>query len=212
MSHKTTFTAIFIAVARWTRSMMMLMPPPASSAAHTHAFLTPLSTTNHSVLLRQRCANDYSSAPSSFSSHRRWNRSLVSSTSSSGDIKTTVTNAREKRKKLIGLAKAVDRGQFQHSYSPGGNDGISFLAKSGLPDRNKLFCVLGIESSCDDTGGAYVIFIRMYLLVDLFIIVFIFNEQCIRSSSIHSKPHHSRHHTIRWYHPWRIISVSACHS
>ncbi len=153
--------------------MTMLMPPPESAAAH--AFLTPSSSiTNHSVILRKRCDNDYSSASSP--SHRRWNRSLVSSTSSSSDIKTTVTNAREKRKKLIGLAKAVDRGQFQNAYSPGGNDGVSFLAKSGLPDRNKLFCVLGIESSCDDTGGAYVTFIRIFFYwLTFFIIVLIFN-------------------------------------
>jgi len=65
----------------------------------------------------------------------------------------SVMSAREKRKKLIGLAKAVDRGQFRNAYSPGGKDGVSFVAKSGLPDINKSFCVLGIESSCDDTGG-----------------------------------------------------------
>jgi len=39
-------------------------------------------------------------------------------------------------------------------YCPGGEDGKSFVAKSGLPDRTKPFTVLGIESSCDDTGAA----------------------------------------------------------
>jgi len=33
---------------------------------------------------------------------------------------------------------------------------MSFVAKSGLPDRTKPFTVLGIESSCDDTGAAVV--------------------------------------------------------
>lgn len=64
--------------------------------------------------------------------------------------------AKEKRKKFIGLAKAVDRGQFAVTYSPGGYDGASFIAKSGLPDRTRPFTVLGIESSCDDTGAAIV--------------------------------------------------------
>ena len=64
-------------------------------------------------------------------------------------------SGREKRKKFIGLAKAVDRGQY-HSYNPlqGGN----FVAKSGLPTQiqeGNMFCVLGIESSCDDTGGEF---------------------------------------------------------
>lgn len=64
--------------------------------------------------------------------------------------------AREKRKKMIGMAKAIDRGQYAVTYRPGGRDGKSFEAKSGLPDRTKPFLVLGIESSCDDTGAAIV--------------------------------------------------------
>ena len=71
-------------------------------------------------------------------------------------------SGREKRKKFIGLAKAVDRGQFQYVYSPGGTDGTNFSAKSGLPDTSKPFCVLGIESSCDDTGGKLVSLFVMY--------------------------------------------------
>jgi len=59
--------------------------------------------------------------------------------------------AKEKRRKFIGMAKAVDRGQFSVTYNP-----RPFTAKSGLPDRTKLFTVLGIESSCDDTGAAVV--------------------------------------------------------
>ena len=58
-------------------------------------------------------------------------------------------SGREKRKKFIGLAKAVDRGQY-HAYNPL-SDG-EFKARSGLPEK-ELFTVLGIESSCDDTGG-----------------------------------------------------------
>eukprot|EP00934_Nitzschia_sp_Nitz4_P004067 Nitzschia sp. Nitz4//scaffold189_size62959//18493//19779//NITZ4_006304-RA/size62959-processed-gene-0.35-mRNA-1//-1//CDS//3329539884//4057//frame0 len=72
------------------------------------------------------------------------------------DRKTLKLEARARRRKFIGLAKAVDRGQFNVTYQPGGLDGLSFQAKSGLPDMSKPFVVLGIESSCDDTGAAIV--------------------------------------------------------
>mmetsp|Transcript_45509 Transcript_45509/g.110225 ORF Transcript_45509/g.110225 Transcript_45509/m.110225 type:complete len:482 (-) Transcript_45509:478-1923(-) len=64
--------------------------------------------------------------------------------------------AKAKRRKLIGLAKAVDRGQFSITYQPGGPNGDAFESKSGLPSSSKPFTVLGIESSCDDTGAAVV--------------------------------------------------------
>ena len=66
--------------------------------------------------------------------------------------------AARRRTKFIGLAKAVDRGQFKTTYQPGGPSGISFVAKSGLPEdyASRPFTVLGIESSCDDTGAAVV--------------------------------------------------------
>jgi tRNA N6-adenosine threonylcarbamoyltransferase len=65
--------------------------------------------------------------------------------------------SKTKRKALLGIAKAVDRGKpNQVTYAPGGPDGQSFQAKSGLPNRTGLFTVLGIESSCDDTGAAVV--------------------------------------------------------
>lgn len=66
------------------------------------------------------------------------------------------SSGREKRRQFIGKAKAVDRGQWANIYSPGGDDGVSFTALSGLPNRSKPFIVLGIESSCDDTGAAVV--------------------------------------------------------
>mmetsp|Transcript_2713 Transcript_2713/g.3155 ORF Transcript_2713/g.3155 Transcript_2713/m.3155 type:complete len:585 (+) Transcript_2713:117-1871(+) len=62
----------------------------------------------------------------------------------------------DKRHEFIGLAKAVDRGQFTTVYQPAKDGDGKFLAKSGLPDRSKPFTVLGIESSCDDTGAAIV--------------------------------------------------------
>ena len=73
-------------------------------------------------------------------------------------------SAKEKRKKLIGLAKAVDRGQYAVTYQPGGPDSYTFQALSGLPKQllsgsnvsATPFTVLGIESSCDDTGAAVV--------------------------------------------------------
>ena len=65
--------------------------------------------------------------------------------------------AKAKRSQFIGMAKAVDRGQFSVTYQPGGADGQSFTAKSGLPSSDlEYFTVLGIESSCDDTGAAIV--------------------------------------------------------
>mmetsp|Transcript_3677 Transcript_3677/g.8766 ORF Transcript_3677/g.8766 Transcript_3677/m.8766 type:complete len:490 (+) Transcript_3677:189-1658(+) len=66
--------------------------------------------------------------------------------------------AKAKRSKFIGMAKAVDRGQFKTTYQPGGSSGFSFVAKSGLPEDHSTrpFTVLGIESSCDDTGAAIV--------------------------------------------------------
>ena len=70
--------------------------------------------------------------------------------------RSSLKAGRDKRRKFIGMAKAVDRGQWQNTYNPGGSDGVTFLAKSGLPDTNKHFCVLGIESSCDDTGAAII--------------------------------------------------------
>ena len=70
--------------------------------------------------------------------------------------KRKAEKAKAKRSKFIGMAKAVDRGQFGVTYQPGGPDGSSFSAKSGLPDTSKPFTVLGIESTCDDTGAAIV--------------------------------------------------------
>mmetsp|Transcript_24498 Transcript_24498/g.57070 ORF Transcript_24498/g.57070 Transcript_24498/m.57070 type:complete len:315 (+) Transcript_24498:171-1115(+) len=71
-------------------------------------------------------------------------------------VKEKRQKAREKRKEFIGMAKAVDRGQFTHCYEPGGPDGSAFEAKSGLPNMTRPFTVLGIETSCDDTGAAVV--------------------------------------------------------
>ena len=123
---------------------------------------------------------------------RRWNSSLGSTnvddniatekateaTNESDDPSSATTKAaisrnkkkllkqgRDKRRKFIGIAKAVDRGQFQNTYSPGGTDGTGFVAMSGLPDLTKSFCVLGIESSCDDTGGEYMIVFQMVIML-----------------------------------------------
>jgi len=72
--------------------------------------------------------------------------------------KAAAAAAAKRRTKFIGLAKAVDRGQFKTTYEPGGESGVSFVAKSGLPQdySTRPFTVLGIESSCDDTGAAVV--------------------------------------------------------
>ncbi|CAB9515444.1 tRNA N6-adenosine threonylcarbamoyltransferase [Seminavis robusta] len=66
--------------------------------------------------------------------------------------------ARNKRRKLIGLAKAMDHGQpgIVTYQLPRHSETKDYLAASGLPDRTRPFTVLGIESSCDDTGAAVV--------------------------------------------------------
>jgi N6-L-threonylcarbamoyladenine synthase len=70
----------------------------------------------------------------------------LSSSSSAHEV------ARAKRKAKIGLAKAIDRGLPNVvTYDPFRNS--TFAALSGLPNRSP-FLVLGIESSCDDTGAA----------------------------------------------------------
>ena len=58
----------------------------------------------------------------------------------------------------------MDRGQY-HTYNPLKSGG--FVAQSGLPaniEDGKLFTVLGIESSCDDTGGELCLFSGLMLL------------------------------------------------
>ena len=61
---------------------------------------------------------------------------------------------KDKRREFIGMAKAVDRGQWNTTYQPFANG--KFRAHSGLPRRTVPFTVLGIESSCDDTGAAII--------------------------------------------------------
>jgi N6-L-threonylcarbamoyladenine synthase len=76
----------------------------------------------------------------------------IGKTQATSDEITPQLSAKEKRKRLYGVAKAVDRGQFANVYQPL----LNISARSGLPDRRQLFTVLGIESSCDDTGAAVV--------------------------------------------------------
>ena len=66
--------------------------------------------------------------------------------------------ARKRRRQLIGKAKAMDHGQpgVVTYQIPRNNSTGQYVAASGLPDRTKPFTVLGIESSCDDTGAAIV--------------------------------------------------------
>lgn len=83
---------------------------------------------------------------------------LCATTQPSAETKAA---ARAKRKAKLGLAKAIDRGMPNvMTYRPatvnGQNNTPTFVAHSGLPDRTTPFTVLGIESSCDDTGAAIV--------------------------------------------------------
>jgi len=165
-----TFAALNLSASRW------IMSTPAM----VHS-LSPVPSKN---ILRRRLPQKNIGLNFRFShSSRQWNSSLgstdvvrendddatsmktstttnqrdnPSSKSITRNKKKLLKSGREKRRKFIGLAKAVDRGQWQNTYSPGGTDGTSFVAKSGLPDNQKSYCVLGIESSCDDTGAAII--------------------------------------------------------
>jgi len=73
--------------------------------------------------------------------------------------KAKKATAKNKRRKLIGKAKAMDHGTpgvvtYRLERDP--NNPVQYRAASGLPDRAQPFTVLGIESSCDDTGAAIV--------------------------------------------------------
>ncbi|GMH72611.1 hypothetical protein TrRE_jg3010 [Triparma retinervis] len=80
---------------------------------------------------------------------------MSSSMSSSSIPPTSVTNkpkpTKKERRSNIGRAKAVDRGQYTHSYLHTPNRPLS-----GLPSLSSNYTVLGIETSCDDTGVAVV--------------------------------------------------------
>jgi N6-L-threonylcarbamoyladenine synthase len=88
--------------------------------------------------------------------HHRSLRPRHQCASAASDTTLTPTEKRGRARQLRqkGLAKAVDRGQYAVTYRPRGPDG--FECQSGLPDRTQPFLVLGIESSCDDTGAAVV--------------------------------------------------------
>eukprot|EP00520_Triparma_pacifica_P009825 CAMPEP_0118653846 /NCGR_PEP_ID=MMETSP0785-20121206/12051_1 /TAXON_ID=91992 /ORGANISM="Bolidomonas pacifica, Strain CCMP 1866" /LENGTH=416 /DNA_ID=CAMNT_0006546421 /DNA_START=140 /DNA_END=1390 /DNA_ORIENTATION=- len=66
-------------------------------------------------------------------------------------IHSHMYSTKKERRENIGRAKAVDRGQYSHSYVHKPNNPLS-----GLPSNPSKFTVLGIETSCDDTGVAIV--------------------------------------------------------
>jgi N6-L-threonylcarbamoyladenine synthase len=143
--------------------------------SHMHAFSTPAHAAGPQRILQSRprvgslvrlwssasTDTDTESTPTPETTRTTTSPTTAASADKAVDAVDDKANrkrlAKEKRKKFIGLAKAVDRGQFAVTYNPGGT-GVSdsFQAKSGLPDRSKPFTVLGIESSCDDTGAAVV--------------------------------------------------------
>ena len=88
-----------------------------------------------------------------FQPHPSFSRVMTSLFSTAPKQRNT-KRGKDKRREFIGMAKAVDRGQWNTTYQPF-NDG-KFHALSGLPSRSEPFTVLGIESSCDDTGAAVV--------------------------------------------------------
>ncbi|GMI24784.1 hypothetical protein TrCOL_g8040 [Triparma columacea] len=64
---------------------------------------------------------------------------------------TALFTSKKERRDNIGRAKAVDRGQYNNSYVHTPNRPLS-----GLPPLTSPYTVLGIETSCDDTGVAIV--------------------------------------------------------
>jgi len=63
----------------------------------------------------------------------------------------TFEDRKAARRAQVGKPKAQDRGQYKNIYEVHRN-----VARSGLPLKQEDFVVLGIESSCDDTGAAVV--------------------------------------------------------
>lgn len=91
--------------------------------------------------------------PRPLSSHSKTGSTCLFSTEPSTRTKSE-KRGKDKRREFIGMAKAVDRGQWNATYQPLLHG--KFHAKSGLPNRKTPFTVLGIESSCDDTGAAVI--------------------------------------------------------
>lgn len=108
------------------------------------------------LLVGGRCIRAFTPPRQSFSRPSYSLSRLFSTTPSSSakQSKKRKKQAREKRREFIGMAKAVDRGQWNVTYAPFREE--KFHALSGLPSRKRPFTVLGIESSCDDTGAAVV--------------------------------------------------------
>jgi len=100
------------------------------------------------VLIGGRFSRAFQARPS----HTRIATSLFST--SPKPRKKLKNRGKDKRREFIGMAKAVDRGQWNTTYQPLRDN--TFHALSGLPPRNTPFTVLGIESSCDDTGAAVI--------------------------------------------------------
>ena len=149
---------------------MMAMSLLMTTARSVTAFVAPSTCRSGAIHCRRRVASvhvsSFATAPQSIDT--------VDANDNDDNAKTSAQDAqppkqnskkkkggnklrgKEKRRQFIGMAKAVDRGQWANVYKPGGDDGMSFTAESGLPDRTRPFTVLGIESSCDDTGAAVV--------------------------------------------------------
>lgn len=162
---RTTSFAAFVLSLGWTTTGLRAFSFPSSSCRTAQSGLrrrrgnnsSPCgrSSSSDAVVYRGRRLSLCNRIASSDGGDGLLNE--INRTAKTTSSKSSLDSGREKRKKFIGLAKAVDRGQFLNSYSPGGHDGTSFVAKSGLPSmEKKLFCVLGIESSCDDTGAAVI--------------------------------------------------------
>ena len=139
MTTMRTATA-FVGLSTWYRSR----PAINRQECYRIASLTSFAATPHSI--DTTGANDDTNAQSQ-TKHNNNNMKNKGGNKLRG---------KEKRRQFIGMAKAVDRGQWANVYKPGGDDGFTFKAQSGLPDRTRPFTVLGIESSCDDTGAAVV--------------------------------------------------------
>eukprot|EP00581_Thalassiosira_minuscula_P017726 CAMPEP_0183720976 /NCGR_PEP_ID=MMETSP0737-20130205/13437_1 /TAXON_ID=385413 /ORGANISM="Thalassiosira miniscula, Strain CCMP1093" /LENGTH=522 /DNA_ID=CAMNT_0025950935 /DNA_START=296 /DNA_END=1864 /DNA_ORIENTATION=+ len=162
-----SFSAFILSAARWNRPIMptgihaLMTPLPSNNkiSRTSGRFLSPERRWNSAIgsaNVVSEHSDETTTAKTTATTNENENPPSAITKATTRNKKKALKSGREKRRKFIGLAKAVDRGQWQNTYSPGGSDGTSFVAKSGLPDVTKPFCVLGIESSCDDTGAAII--------------------------------------------------------
>ncbi len=144
-------TALLILMIQHPNCALCFVYRIGSLVVRNNKLLINSSTTKHCKSARLWLSSSITTSLQDTVGRERNNEDEQSSTS---DVAVNLKKKKNRirRREFVGLAKAVDRGQFETVYQPIGKNG-TFMALSGLPNRNIPFTVLGIESSCDDTGG-----------------------------------------------------------